>query len=74
MMKNTPKQIYITKSYHTTYMGDSLREAQDIFTKTRGSCRLFKLDGGMQVLMQSKIKDAFPNIMKDAFENAAIRL
>ena len=75
MTKNTPKQIYITKSdSHTTYMGESLKEAQELYTKNRGSCSIFAIVGGTQVLMQTKTKDYFPDIMKEAFNNATVRL
>ena len=75
MTKNTQKQIYITKSnFHTTYTGDSLKEAQELYTKNRGSCSIFEVVGGAQVLMQTKTKDYFPGIMKDAFNNATVRL
>lgn len=74
MTKNMPKQTYITRGYQTTYMGESLKDAQELFTKARGSCQLLKLENGVQKLMQSKIKDGFPGVMKEAFDNATLRL
>lgn len=55
------KTIYTTKilGNTTTYMGDSLREAQEMFDKSRTSCTLFKREAGAEefVVLASKNRD-----------------
>jgi hypothetical protein len=46
----------------TTYMGPSIKEAQEVFVKSRVSCTLFKNDGNgnLSVIADKKIRTPNP--------------